>query len=117
MGTTQPDRWPRIRAVCVDKASLRPDAAAIVDEISALLHANPPLRLAIDGHTDSTGSAERNRILSGERAAAVVTALVGKGIDATRLKSRGFGPDKPVADNTTETGRALNRRVELVKLD
>jgi OOP family OmpA-OmpF porin len=101
----------------VDKATLRPDATAVLDEISALLHANPSLRLSIDGHTDSTGSAEHNRTLSGERAAAVVTALVGKGIDATRLKSQGFGPDKPVADNTTETGRALNRRVELVKLD
>lgn len=101
----------------VDKATLRPDATAVVDEISALLLADPSLRLSIDGHTDSTGSAERNRSLSGERAAAVVAALVARGIDATRLESRGFGPDKPVADNSTEAGRALNRRVELVKLD
>ncbi|MDI1253109.1 OmpA family protein [Thermomonas sp.] len=101
----------------VDKATLRPDATAVLDEISALLLANPSLRSSIDGHTDSTGSTEHNRTLCGERAAAVVAALVGKGIDATRLKSQGFGPDEPVADNTTEIGRALNRRVELVKLD
>ncbi len=101
----------------VDKATLRPDAAAVVDEISSLLHAAPSLRLSIDGHTDSTGGAAHNRTLSGVRAAAVVAALVGKGFDAGRLQSQGFGPDKPVADNTTEAGRALNRRVELVKLD
>ncbi|MEO6154910.1 MAG: OmpA family protein, partial [Thermomonas sp.] len=101
----------------VDKATLRPDAAPLLNEISSLLQANPSLRLSIDGHTDSTGGAPHNRTLSGQRAAAVVAALVGKGIDAGRLQSQGFGPDKPVADNTTEAGRALNRRVELVKLE
>jgi outer membrane protein OmpA-like peptidoglycan-associated protein/predicted small lipoprotein YifL len=101
----------------VDKATLHPDANAVIDEITSLLKANPSLRLSIDGHTDNTGSAEHNRTLSGQRAAAVVETLVSKGIDASRLQSQGFGPDKPVADNSTETGRARNRRVELVKLD
>ena len=100
----------------VDKAILRADASAVIDEISTLLQANPSLRLSIDGHTDNSGSAEHNLALSGERAAAVVAALVGKGIQATRLQSQGFGPNKPVADNSAEAGRALNRRVELVKL-
>ncbi len=101
----------------VDRSTLRTDAAGVINEISSLLQANPSLRLSIDGHTDSTGGADHNRILSGQRATAVVAALVGKGTDKSRLQSRGFGPDKPVADNTTEDGRALNRRVELVKLD
>lgn len=100
----------------VDKARLRADASAIIDEISTLLRANPSLRLSIDGHTDNSGSADHNLALSSERAAAVVAALVGNGIQATRLQSRGFGPNQPVADNSAEAGRARNRRVELVKL-
>lgn len=100
----------------VDKASLRADASAVIAEITSLLNSNPSLRLSIDGHTDNTGSTEHNLALSGERAAAVAAALVDKGIDATRLQSQGFGPNKPVADNGSEAGRALNRRVELVKL-
>lgn len=98
-----------------DKATLRPDSAAVIDEIRKLLEGDPALKLSIEGHTDSTGTAERNRVLSGERAAAVRTALVGRGIDGARLTTRGFGPDKPVADNGSEDGRAKNRRVELVK--
>lgn len=100
----------------VDKATLRPDAAAVVAEIHRLLSNDPALRLSIDGHTDSTGTADRNRALSRQRAEAVQAALVARGIAADRLQAQGFGPDQPLADNATEDGRAKNRRVELVRL-
>ncbi|MCC7249310.1 MAG: OmpA family protein [Lysobacter sp.] len=99
-----------------DKATLRPDAQPTVAEIGKLLSADPALRLSIEGHTDNTGTATRNQELSTARARSVLGALVGLGIDPARLQSKGFGQDKPVADNANEDGRAKNRRVELVKL-
>ena len=86
------------------------------DLTASLLKANPKLKLSVEGHTDNTGTPEGNRKLSDARAASVKAALVAKGIEAPRLQSKGFGQDKPVADNRTEEGRAKNRRVELVKL-
>ena len=99
----------------VDKATLRPDATPVVDEITKLLQADPSLKLSVDGHTDNTGSAEHNRALSKQRADAVRAALVAKGIDGTRLDTQGYGPDKPLGDNGDDAGRARNRRVEPVK--
>lgn len=100
-----------------DKAILRPDAQPIIEEINKLLSADAALKLSIEGHTDSTGGAEHNRQLSGSRARSVFGALVGLGVDPSRLSSKGFGPDKPLADNSTDDGRAKNRRVELVKVN
>ena len=71
--------------------------------------------MAIDGNTDSIGGHDYNVKLSQDRAALVVAAIAAAGIDAARLTSAGFGPDKPIASNDTEDGRAKNRRVELVK--
>lgn len=99
----------------VDKATLRPDSQPVITEINKLLSADSALKLSIEGHTDNTGSAEHNRSLSTARARSVLGALVGLGVDPVRLSSRGFGPDKPLASNTSEEGRAANRRVELVK--
>jgi outer membrane protein OmpA-like peptidoglycan-associated protein len=67
----------------------------------------------VDGHTDSQGTEEKNQTLSENRAAAVKTYLVSKGISEDRLKSTGYGSTKPVADNKTAAGRAKNRRTEL----
>ncbi len=100
----------------IDKASLRPDSQPVIDEINKLLTADATLKLSIEGHTDSTGGADHNRQLSTARARTVLGALVGLGIDPARLSSKGFGPDKPVADNSSDAGRAKNRRVELVKM-
>jgi OOP family OmpA-OmpF porin len=99
----------------LDKATLRADAQPIIDEINKLLSSDATLKLSIEGHTDSTGSADRNRELATARARSVLGALVGLGVDPSRLASKGFGPDKPIADNGTDEGRAKNRRVELVK--
>lgn len=98
-----------------DKATLRPDSEPVIAEINKLLATDAGLKLSIEGHTDNTGSAEHNRSLSTARARSVLGALVGLGIDAGRLSSKGFGPDKPIASNTSIEGRASNRRVELVK--
>jgi len=100
----------------IDKATLRPDSQPVMDEINKLLTSNADLKLSIEGHTDNTGAAEHNRKLSAARARSVFGALVGLGIDPARLSSKGFGPDKPLASNTSEEGRATNRRVELVKM-
>jgi OOP family OmpA-OmpF porin len=100
-----------------NKATLRPDAQPIMDEIEKLLSSDGALKLSIEGHTDSDGAADHNRQLSTARARAVFGALVGLGVDPTRLSSKGFGPDKPIADNGTDEGKAKNRRVELVKVN
>lgn len=100
----------------IDKATLRPDSQSVIDEINKLLNADANLKLSIEGHTDNTGAPEHNRQLSTSRARSVFGALVGLGIDPSRLSSKGFGPDKPLASNTSEEGRAKNRRVELVKM-
>jgi OOP family OmpA-OmpF porin len=100
----------------VDKATLRPDAQPIVAEIRKLMDSDPTLKLSIEGHTDNTGTPTHNQELSTARARSVLGALVGLGIDPARLQSKGFGQDKPIADNGSDDGRAKNRRVELVKL-
>ena len=101
----------------VDRADLRPGSGEVLDTVATVLKGNPELRVEVQGHIDSTGTAERNRQLSLERALAVAAALGLYGVDEGRLVPRGFGPDQPVADNDTEEGRQQNRRVELVRLD
>jgi len=80
-----------------------------------LLKADGGLKVFVVGHTDNVGGSEANMKLSADRAQAVVQALVKGGIDAGRMKSFGNGPYAPVASNDQESGRAKNRRVELVK--
>lgn len=100
----------------VDKATIQPDTKSLLDDIAATLNQFPNWRLRIVGHTDSTGDAAYNETLSLERANAIKAALVGRGIDATRLDTAGAGESQPVASNDTAEGQALNRRVELVRL-
>ena len=78
-----------------------------------LLQNNPRMKIEIGGHTDDKGSTEYNRKLSENRAKAVADYLTAKGIDAKRLNYRGYGKERPIADNSTEEGRAKNRRVEI----
>ncbi len=98
------------------KSVLKPESDASLQEIAKLLKENAGLKLYVVGHTDNTGIFDANMKLSQDRAMAVVTALTTKyGINGTRLKACGDGPTAPVASNDTEEGKALNRRVELVK--
>lgn len=99
-----------------DQAVVLEESMPQVEEIASLLEADDALRLAIEGHTDDTGAPERNRELARARAQAVVDLVIARGIDAGRLEAAGYGADRPVADNTSEDGRAANRRVELVSL-
>ncbi|MFT3763767.1 MAG: OmpA family protein [Pseudoxanthomonas sp.] len=99
----------------VDKADILPESQPQIEQVLALLRAHPQLALSVEGHTDNTGGVDHNRRLSEARAQSVMAALVGQGIDATRLSAAGFGQDSPIADNGNEEGRAKNRRVELVK--
>jgi len=101
----------------IDKSLIKPDSKPVLDEIAALLKNEPKLKVEISGHTDSTGASEHNKLLSRQRADAVVLAL-GKnyGIVADRMIAAGYGDSKPVATNDTPDGRTLNRRVEIGNL-
>lgn len=84
-----------------------------LDEVVTVMNENPTVLMDVEGHTDNTGDAAKNQILSENRAAAVKAYLVSKGIDPARLTATGYGADRPVVDNKTAANRAKNRRVEL----
>jgi OOP family OmpA-OmpF porin len=77
------------------------------------LKAQPELNVEIQGHTDNTGAHSYNVDLSQRRAQSVKAYMVSSGIDGARMTTKGYGPDDPIAPNTTREGRARNRRVEL----
>ena len=95
------------------KATLLPQSLKILNEVAQVLTENPDLKLFIEGHTSNQGNYDMNMKLSDDRAAAVRSYLILKGIGEERLSSEGYGPNKPIADEKTLAGRALNRRVEL----
>jgi len=99
----------------VNKATIKPESKPVVDQIVEILKTDDALKISIEGHTDNSGNADNNKVLSKQRAQAVADALSGQGIDKQRLNIVGWGQTKPIADNATEEGRAKNRRVELVK--
>ncbi|HEU4471445.1 MAG TPA: OmpA family protein [Flavisolibacter sp.] len=99
-----------------NSSTLGADAGDVVDQIVGLLQADPTLKLSIEGHTDNTGTAANNLTLSTNRAKAVMKAVERKmTVTPGRLKFKGWGQTKPVADNATAEGKAQNRRVEIVK--
>lgn len=91
----------------------RPESEPTLAELQGLLAQDAKLRLVVEGHTDATNTDAYNLDLSQRRARAVVAALVKRGADGRRLEPKGFGRTRPVADNATAQGRALNRRVEV----
>jgi OOP family OmpA-OmpF porin len=94
-------------------ARLAGNSSQILDRVAESLVANPEISLEVQGHTDNTGSVANNTRISQQRADAVRTYLISKGVAANRLTAKGYGPTQPKAPNTTPAGRAENRRVEL----
>jgi OOP family OmpA-OmpF porin len=96
------------------RSELKVGTLSTLDEVAQVMSKNSNLRVDIQGHTDHVGTDRYNQRLSEKRAEAVRTYLIReKGIDETRLTASGFGKTKPIADNGTPEGRAMNRRVEL----
>jgi outer membrane protein OmpA-like peptidoglycan-associated protein len=98
----------------VDSHIIRDESKPTLDKIIAMLKAESTMKLIIEGHTDSDGPTDKNQILSQQRAESVKSYLVSGGISDSRLSTKGYGESTPVAPNTTATGKAQNRRVELV---
>ncbi len=98
------------------KYEIKPRFYPIFDEVVAVLNSNPSLKIVIEGYTDNIGTEAYNQKLSEERAKAVKTYLVKKGIQSNRLSTVGYGFSRPGATNKTSAGRALNRRVKLEPL-
>jgi OOP family OmpA-OmpF porin len=101
----------------VGKANLRPLARNILNKLVKVLYDNPDTRWRIQGHTDNTGSYKLNMKLSLERAWAVADYLISQGINSSRFEVEGLGPDFPIANNSTTSGRELNRRVSIEFID
>jgi outer membrane protein OmpA-like peptidoglycan-associated protein len=96
------------------KASLNPGSARKLDQLAQFLTDHPERRVQIDGFTDSVGTDSYNQDLSQQRADAVKSSLIARGIDSSRIGSQGYGKGFPVANNVDSGGRQLNRRVEVV---
>ena len=95
------------------KASIKFESAEVLNQIINVLKKFPKSRFRIEGYTDSTGNKQKNITLSQNRADAVKIYLIQGGIDQSRLESKGYGPENPIASNKTRKGRELNRRVEI----
>jgi outer membrane protein OmpA-like peptidoglycan-associated protein len=94
-------------------ATIKPQMRGVLDPFANSLKDDPNARVTIVGHTDSTGSPAINNPLSMERAQSVRDYLAARGVSPTRVETAGHGEREPVADNTTDAGRAKNRRVEI----
>jgi OOP family OmpA-OmpF porin len=95
---------------------IMPDSMHTLGDVAKMLQQNPEIKVSVEGHTDNVGSAASNQELSDIRAQTVMAWLTAHGISGNRLQAKGWGQSMPVADNSTEEGRAKNRRVELVKM-
>ena len=94
------------------KATIKPTSYKILDDIAQIFIDNPTYIIEVQGHTDNVGKYDYNMDLSDRRARSVRKYLIDKGVPAARLTAHGYGPDMPIADNTTTEGREKNRRVE-----
>ena len=98
----------------VNKFILKDESFTELDRVVEFMNQNTKVRLEIAGHTDNTGDAVKNKLLSQQRAEAVMNYLIKQGIDVHRLKAVGYGSEKSIADNATEEGKAKNRRTEII---
>jgi outer membrane protein OmpA-like peptidoglycan-associated protein len=101
----------------VDRTELKPGAEHSLDRLVEFLRQHPDQQVVIEGHTDSTGSADYNLGLSERRADSVARFLEREGIERSRIQARGYGLERPIASNATVAGRQQNRRVEIVLVE
>jgi outer membrane protein OmpA-like peptidoglycan-associated protein len=104
----------------VGKSDIKKESISELENIKELLMSNTKLRVQINGHTDNTGNAATNKVLSLQRATSVVNYLIEKGITQSRLRAVGFGEERPIVSNDDEIGgREINRRteIEIVEVD
>jgi outer membrane protein OmpA-like peptidoglycan-associated protein len=106
-------RMPSGITFAYNRFDIQPQFQATLDQVAATLNEYPSTAIDIYGHTDSTGSDAYNQTLSENRAASVARYLTQRGVNSVRIATRGFGESQPIADNSTEAGRAANRRVEI----
>ena len=113
--TKGPSNWVNMDQMSFDTGSarLRPQSQAQLDNIAIVLRSCPAVHLDIAGYTDNIGAAEANLRLSQNRAKAVVAQLASKGVSPERLTAEGYGEEDAIADNSTEQGRAQNRRAAM----
>jgi outer membrane protein OmpA-like peptidoglycan-associated protein/tetratricopeptide (TPR) repeat protein len=100
-----------------NSADLQEDSKKVLEEFAKYLKENPKMIIEIQGHTDNVGSASGNQALSANRAFTVKATLESFGINGERIKARGYGSSRPIADNSSETGRAKNRRTEFLIIE
>lgn len=96
-----------------DRADLKSSGLVNINKLAQFLSENPDRKVIVEGYTDSTGTVNHNQSLSERRAGSVRTALVKMGVDPARIVAQGYGKEYPVAENTSVSGRAMNRRVEV----
>lgn len=97
-----------------NSADLKPESFVVLESFAEYLTENPSIQIEIQGHTDNVGAVKANEALSANRAYTVKAFLEEKGVDGKRISAKGYGPNKPVAQNTSEDGRAKNRRTEFL---
>ncbi|MDQ2841246.1 MAG: OmpA family protein [Acidobacteriota bacterium] len=98
-----------------DSAALAGDSQAVLDQVAQALKDNGNWKMRVVGHTDSTGNSSANDALAQQRAQSVMAYLTNHGVDSSHLRVEAEGQHQPVATNSSDNGRALNRRVELIK--
>jgi outer membrane protein OmpA-like peptidoglycan-associated protein len=99
-----------------DSAEISPMSRPVLDDVASVLATHGNARVRVEGHTDPSGVPAANRQLSQARAEATKRYLISRGVDGSRIEAAGYGADRPIASNDTATGRAQNRRTELVVL-
>jgi OOP family OmpA-OmpF porin len=97
-----------------NSADLKKESFIVLESFAEYLKENPSITIEIQGHTDNVGAVKANEALSANRAYTVKAYLEEKGVDGKRITAKGFGPNKPIAENTTEEGKSKNRRTEFL---